>query len=337
MILLARKRIAEATVRCGGHRSLLAIVVGLAVFLVAAAPALTIVPTVVVYPFTAGADGIDDETLDNIANMLATRIAQGGAVRVEPPTPGVQRQKFLSDARLLHADYYVTGFITPLGSNASMVEQVVSTQSGTVVFSSSAEIGDTADVTAQGDVLREGILERSSRGIQAFEAPPAAITAPSAGNRAHVNANRPFGSKRHAARAVATPAPAAANATIAILPIGGSADARLRTATAQALLASFGQDGRHAVLVSATTPSNSVCVANKATSLADAWIDSQSSSIAPNEEASLRMVVYDCKGRIVFDHSFQYHGSSAHGGQLALTGATDAAVGAYLNQGKRRD
>jgi hypothetical protein len=329
MILLARKRIAEA--------SLVAIMVGLTVFLVAAAPALTIVPTVVVYPFTAGGNGIDDETLDNIANMLATRIAQGGAVRVEPPTPGVQRQKFLSDARLLHADYYVTGFITPLGSNASVVEQVVSTESGIVVFSSTAEIGGAEDVTAQGDVLREGILERSSRGIQAFEAPPAAIATPTPANQANVNAKRPFGSKRHTARAVATPAPAVANATIAILPIGGSADAGLRTATAQALLASFGHDGRRAVLVSATTPSTSVCVANKATSLADAWIDPQSSSRAPDDQASLRMVVYDCQGRIVFDHSFQYHGSSAHAAQLALAGATDAAVGAYLHQGKRRD
>jgi hypothetical protein len=304
---------------------------------VAAAPALTIVPTVVVYPFTTGAGGIDDETLDNIADILATRIAQGGTVKIEPPTPGVQRQNFLSDARLLHADYYVMGFITSLGNNASVVEQVVSTHSGVAVFSNSAEIGDAADVTAQGDALREGILERSSRGIEAFEAPPAPIAEPSPANPAHVKANRPRGSKRHTARAVATPMPAAANATIAILPIGGSADAQLRTATARALLASFGHDGRRALLVSATTPSNSVCVANKATSLADAWVDSQSSSIAPNEEASLRMVVYDCQGRILFDHSFQYHGSDAQAVQLALTGATDAAVGAYLKQGKRRN
>jgi hypothetical protein len=178
-LLVARKHTVKAIdIRYGVHSSLLPMLLGLTVFLVAAAPALTIVPTVVVYPFASGTGGVDHEAVTNIANILARRIARGGAVMVKAPTPGVLRQKFLRDARLLHADYYVTGSTAPLGSNASLLEQVVSTRSGTVVFSSSAEIADIADVSAQGDVLRNGILQRSSRGIQAFEALPAPITVP---------------------------------------------------------------------------------------------------------------------------------------------------------------
>jgi hypothetical protein len=154
-------------------RLLLASFAALSVCLLAAAPAFTIVPVVVVDPPVSGGDAVDHETTVQIATVLATQIAQGGAINVVPPTPGIDRSRYLADARAHGADFYVTGFVTPIGTMLSVISQVVSTQSGTIVFSTSSTIANYRDVADQGDQLRAGILDRSSRGIQAFQATPA--------------------------------------------------------------------------------------------------------------------------------------------------------------------
>jgi hypothetical protein len=305
------------------HRLLLAVFAGLAVFLLAAASPFTIVPTVVVYPLLANASAVDSNAITQIETLLATQIGQGGKVKITQPTPGVDRQHFLADARSLGADYYVTGFITPLGDGASVIEQVVSTISGIVVFSVSAQITTYAEVADQGDQLREGILERASRGIIAFQASPPP-PAPSA-----TPAPRP---PKPTSAAAATPPPL--DATVAILTVGGSADADQRAAAAQALAASFGRDGRHAIVVSAVAPSNDVCVANNATALVAGWLDTQGGS-PTDASASLRLVAYDCTGKVSFDRSFHTHDTGPQAAQLALAGASDAAVGAFVNPPKR--
>jgi hypothetical protein len=107
---------------------LLAVFACLSMFLTAAAPAFTIVPTVVVYPL-AGSPALDRETSARIMTTLANQIAQGGLIKVVPPSTSVERANYLANARSLGASYYVTGFLTPLGSGASVVEQVVSVSS----------------------------------------------------------------------------------------------------------------------------------------------------------------------------------------------------------------
>ncbi len=113
-----------------------------------------------------------------------------------------------------------------------------------------------------------------------------------------------------------------ANATVAILAVGGSADADHRAAAAHALASAFERDGRHAVVLTADAPSNDLCTANKATSLVGAWLDTPDGK----PDAALRMVAYDCTGKVAYDHSFSQ----------PLAGVTDAAVDAYLNPPKRR-
>jgi len=291
------------------------------VFLIAAAPAFTIVPTVIVYPLSATSANLDRETSSRIATTLATQIALGGSVRVLPARTGIDRADYLADARANGATYYVTGFVTPLGSGASVVEQVVSTSSGTMVFSVTNYITSMNEIAAQGDQLRSGIIERSQRGIQAFQAPPPPppTPEPEPSNGTAATINRLFHKKAAAPTDVAAAPPA--NATIAILTVGGSADTDHRTAAATALAAAFERGGRHAVIVNADTPSNDVCTANKATSVVGAWLDTPAGK--PN--AALRMVAYDCTGKVAYDRSFQQ----------PLAAVTGAAVSAYLNPKRR--
>jgi hypothetical protein len=302
------------------HRYLLAVFACLSVFLVAADPAFTIVPTVIVYPLSASSSSLNREDSSRIASTLATQIALGGAVKVIPPRADVERANYLSDARSVGANYYVTGFVTPLGNGASVVEQVVSTVSGTLVFSVTNYITSLDDIANQGDQLRAGILERGARALQAFQAPPPPdqTPAPEPSNGTETSINKIFGHKKGAATVAEAPP---MDATIGILTIGGSADFDSRTAAASALAAAFEKNGRHAVIVNADQPSSTVCASSKATSLVGAWLDAPA-----NANATLRMVAFDCSGKIAYDRTVKE----------PLAGVSGAAVSAYLNPGKGR-
>jgi hypothetical protein len=302
------------------HRYLLAVFACLSVFLVAAAPAFTIVPTVIVYPLEASSSSLNREDSARIAGTLATQIALGGLIKVVPPRAGVERANYLSDARSVGANYYVTGFVTPLGNGASVVEQVVSTISGTLVFSVTNYITSLGDISNQGDQLRAGILERGARALQAFQAPPPPeqTPAPEPSNGTETNINKLFGRKKGAPTVAEAPPK---GATIGILTLGGSADFDSRAATAKSLAAAFERSGRHAVIVNADQPSAGVCASFKTTSLVGAWLDTPA-----NANAALRMVAFDCSGKIAYDRTFKE----------PLAGVSDAAVSAYLGPVKGR-
>jgi len=303
---------------------LLAALACLSVFLIAAAPAFTIVPTVVVYPLS-GSPALDRETSARITSTLANQIAQGGLVKVVPASTSVERQNYLADARSLGASYYVTGFLTPLGAGASVVEQVVSVSSGTLVYSVTNYVTNLTDIAAQGDQLRAGILDRAQRGLQAFEAPEEPSSTPTPGsNTPDVNVNRLLGRKKGPAAANVAVAPPA-NTTLAILAVGGSADFAQRADAAKALAGAFEQAGRHAVIVTTATPSSAVCSANGATALVATWLDTPPPNAA-KANSSLRLIAYDCNGNVAFDRTFKQ----------PLGDVTGSAVGAYLNPPKRR-
>ena len=77
-------------------------------------------PTVIVYPFTANASSLDREASSRLATIVATGMANSRKVTVVPPPPGTERKDFLSVARANHVDYYVSGFITPLGNGVAI-------------------------------------------------------------------------------------------------------------------------------------------------------------------------------------------------------------------------
>ncbi|MDB5029272.1 MAG: hypothetical protein JWO66_2961, partial [Candidatus Eremiobacteraeota bacterium] len=122
--------------------------------LIAATPnSFAIKPVVIVYPFTANGSSIDREASSRLATILATKMANTGTVSVVPPPPGTERKDYLAVARAHNADYYISGYISPLGNGVSMVEQVVSATTGIVVYSQSAQINTYEEAGGQGDDL----------------------------------------------------------------------------------------------------------------------------------------------------------------------------------------
>ncbi len=167
-------------------------------------------PVVVVYPLTS-TGGTPAEVGGNIAILLSTKLEQLGGLTVKPYTPGTDRPQYLSAALAIGADYYITGFLTPVGSDVSLITQVVSTHSGSIVYSTTQVVRTYGDVVAQVDDLRTAILRHAGRGFAAVQQPsPAAGDGTAAQNKngGGVNILRALGHHdRSAPTAAASPAP----------------------------------------------------------------------------------------------------------------------------------
>jgi hypothetical protein len=165
----------------------------------------------VVYPFSA-TSSIDSQTNDQLVALLSEQIGLGGQVRVIKPDADIQRANFLTSARKLGAQYYLTGFLTPLGDGASIVEQLVSTQSGIVVFSNSGQLSSLRDAAGQGDAVRVAIIRNvAARGYPSFapDQSPSGTPAPAARNNGSATAppEANVGGLFHRKKAGPTPSP----------------------------------------------------------------------------------------------------------------------------------
>ena len=184
--------------------------------LLAAAPtSLSIKPSVIVYPFVATGSSVDRVASSRLATLIATQMANTGKVTVLPPPPGTERKDYLATARAQNADYYVSGFISPLGAGVSLVEQVVSTTTGIVVFSQSTQITTYAEAAGQGDDLAQYISSHANRALAGIGTPPPQTSpTPAASNGPQANLTGLFNRRKKAtpapkATAKPTPAPAA--------------------------------------------------------------------------------------------------------------------------------
>ena len=164
-------------------------------------------PVVVVYPLTATGPVAPDAG-NRLALLFAEQIASGGGVVVKPAAPGVQRSAFLSSALSQGADYYVTGYLTPLGDEISLLIQVVSTYSGSVVWSTTSQVQTYADAAGQADAVRTAILSHAGRSLAALDQPPPVPSgSPPPASNGHNDANL---SKIFQRRPRATPGPVSA-------------------------------------------------------------------------------------------------------------------------------
>ncbi len=170
--------------------------------LLAAGPSsLLIKPAVVVYPFTTSNSGVDREAASRLATIIATEMANTRKVTVIPPPPGTERKDYLTVARANAADYYIAGYVTPLGDGVSIVEQVVGTTSGIVVYSKSAQLQTYADVAGQGDDLAQFLSNDANRSMAAIGTPPPAPSpAPQSSSRGLGEPRQPLPPARTARR-----------------------------------------------------------------------------------------------------------------------------------------
>jgi hypothetical protein len=142
-------------------------------------------PTILVYPFDVQT-GADPRIGMAIGQILGQEMVAAGGITVLPIQQGIARADFLENARKSHADFYISGYVTPVGDSAAVVEQVVSVESGVILFSQTAQVSSVADVASQSLLARSQILAFVGRGTESVQTQSANTPAPTSTNGAQV-------------------------------------------------------------------------------------------------------------------------------------------------------
>lgn len=311
-------------------------------------------PVVVVFPLTVSA-GANPEAGSNIAVLLAQGMAQHG-VTVKPAPPGTKRADYLTAARDAGADYYVTGFLTALGDEVSMIVQAVSTSSGSIVSSTTTVVKTYAEAAGQAEPLAEAILRHSGRVLAQLDEPqtqPSETPAPSRsdkGNEANLTglgalfhrkpkatpapAPAPSGSGAPtpvAGASVPLPAPehvASAPQRVLVLQVGGDAGQALSERAAGDITSAAGRTGvgAQALPVAAAdgvAHAAQFCRDNAGTrALYATTLTLERNDAGRTTGAQVDVVVYDCSGSVIE----RRHGEASATGRGGIEGAIDRAV-----------
>jgi hypothetical protein len=335
--------------------------------LIAAGPSdLSIKPSVVVYPFTANGSTLDREASSRLATIIATEMANTGKVTVIPPTPGTERKDYLTAARALGADYYIAGFISPLGNGVSMVEQVVGVSSGIIVYSNTGQLTTYADAAGQGDQLALFVSQYANRNLATIGSPPPAASAtpaPAPSTAANIGSalGKLFGRHRNEAPASPTakpivsptpiptppgtaavpvtspppvvstmaPRPGAspAAAARAVIPVTGSAAADLRSYATQHLAEIANADQADTTAAACQVSTSRTILAGVLTFRPDT---------TGGGSATLQLTARSCRGKVAWRKSFTEAATGTQGDQLATQRAVEAALAAYLTPARGR-
>jgi TolB-like protein len=149
-------------------------------------------PVLIVYPFQVG-PGLAATAGNDFAVKMGESVARTGGITVSPNPVGVAQQDFLTNAKVANADYYLTGYISPIGGTVTVIEQLVSVRTGTIVWSNSAQVLTQADMDAQADQLHTVLVAYASRGYFSLGLRGAATPEPTKTDRPRgfVSANTP--------------------------------------------------------------------------------------------------------------------------------------------------
>ncbi|HEV3091657.1 MAG TPA: hypothetical protein VGX91_09510 [Candidatus Cybelea sp.] len=140
-------------------------------------------PVVLIYPFEVQT-GADPKLGIAIAQILAQEMVAAGGISVPAIPSGVKRADFLETARGAKADFYISGYVTPVGDSAAVVEQVVSVESGVILFSQTAQVSSVADVASQSLLARQQILAFLGHGTENVQPQASNTPAPTSTNGA---------------------------------------------------------------------------------------------------------------------------------------------------------
>ncbi len=309
-------------------------------------------PVVVVYPFTVAGDSSASavQTGGNIALLLSNRLAELGGIVVKPFTPGTTRADYLTAAEKQNADYYVTGFLTPIGSEISLITQVVSIYGGTVVWSSTVTVRTYGDALGQADPLRSGILAHAERSFSAItaQAPPAATPEPVTRDAAGVNLTKALGRHHHDASPSPAPSgsPAAVTVAVAMTPrpiaqptvalvasVSGAGDPALNSYAANSLVAALrraGATGAGALAIGAhdaVVHAADLCKAN--TGARSIYVATLGVAAAP-AAVTLDVTAYDCAGKPLGVHGDSEPLGRRDNDQRAIDRAAAKTIDAFL-------
>ncbi len=265
-------------------------------------------PVVLIYPFDT-ASGLDAKVGVQVANIFSHALTEGQSITVLPIGTGVARSSFLTNAHAKKADYYITGYITPIGDSASVVVQVVSVQSGVIVFAQTSQVSDINDAISLGLTSRSAILQMSGTtvDVQTDETATAAPTS-QATNGASFNLGKLFThhSTHVAARATEAPSskPQRGVILVSVRNKSGATSDDLHTATQlldRDLAAHFATRNGGAAPASLVTAADSICGSERDNTIATGLLDQQHvGGIRPHVRTEFTLQIWTCFGAVLY-------------------------------------
>jgi TolB-like protein len=128
-------------------------------------------PSVVVFPLVASQPS-GAAAATKISNVVSDQITQLGGVNVKPvSTSTVGQSGYLSAARAAGADYYVSGYVTKVGDQYSVLEQLVRTKNGFIRWSETVMLSLDDSLVNEGHRIHDVILADTSNASQ-YPTPP---------------------------------------------------------------------------------------------------------------------------------------------------------------------
>jgi TolB-like protein len=191
-------------------------------------------PAVVVYPFTTPSD-IDPKTGAAIAQVYEQVLTQSGGLKVLDTPSDIKREDFAKYAHAKGADYFISGYLQPIGNGAAIVAQIYDVNGDISVYSATTQIQSMQDVASQALTARDLILRAAGIDRPEINEGPANSPTPSATNGASESLNALLGgifkpkaksSAKPGATATPTPEPKPSRGSI-LAPLTGSVTAKI--------------------------------------------------------------------------------------------------------------
>lgn len=282
-------------------------------------------PSVIIYPFQVNGDADKQAGVKMVSLMTSQMLATGGVIVKPPSVALVQRADYLTNALKNGADYYISGYLTPVGEEVNLVEQVVSTTSGAIIWSNTAQILTYGDAVTQAIYMDKAIINHSGR-VEAEYRQQTALATPTPGpaNGTQTSIGRILGLLHHGGSAASRETVAADKKPARpVLVVGSGESARLlQTAL----------DRAYNVTKSATLSSNvardakAICGVTTNASIASGELSTRviKGFPASRTEYTFNLNVHRCDGTVFFTHR-----STGGSAEAAVDGAVDAFIGAH--------
>jgi hypothetical protein len=298
----------------------------LAVLLVpfCALPSSAASPMLVVYPFVVeGSAPQDLSTL--VPNQIAAEITGLGGITIVHGAASAKPADYSRAARAAGAELYFSGSIVAVfGTSFSVLEQLVSTQSGLVRWSVTTHFRTLDDLRGDGGQVRSVILAGEPSPPPGIAAAGASLVTPSPGSSASPAAGGPL----------VSPPPMSG---FAVLPVTGSALDSDRQYAVRALVDALQHRGFTAVTLTGSGAVDPVvdgpaeCTTTGAQTLIAGTLDTtrvDSSATPPQTTAHVSLRSYDCR-----THAFAAQATVVNHiapiANDAIRGAAEDAVSAF--------
>jgi hypothetical protein len=267
-------------------------------------------PVVMIFPFETPTD-LDPKYGNAVANIYAQVLSQSGKVTVLALPPVIKREDYQTYAHIHKADYYVSGFIQPIGQTAAIVSQVVDVNSDISVYSATTQVTDVQDIGSA--ALNALSVIEEAAGVdrpQISEATPAPQPTASSGASYQISSlvGDLFKGKASHGKGpapTATPAPPKPQRGVIIAKLLGNALPQTLSAGSDDLYRAMDAHYKTTITSVATAnlanQANAICGNNRNNTIASGVLDVQHvSGFRAHDSYTFTFNVYACFGAVLY-------------------------------------